>query len=192
VLANPGAPEFPDLRERRVDLLIVRVTGPLAEDDLCAETLFDEPFAAVAGARSRWVRKHRLVLNDIIHEPWVLPPYDSVPGSLILQIFRAHNLQPPHPTIVSLSGQLTVTLITGGRFVGLLPTSVAQFSASRTGMRILPIRFPEPRFAVAIITVKKRTLSPFAELFISCARDTARVLIGPISAKESRNSPIRS
>jgi CBS domain len=35
---------FPDLRERKVDLLLLRATGPLMEDDLYAETLFDEPF----------------------------------------------------------------------------------------------------------------------------------------------------
>jgi DNA-binding transcriptional LysR family regulator len=85
-------------------------------------------------------------------------------------------LPPPRARIVTLSGQLTVTLIAGGRFVGLLPMSVAQFSADRRGVRILPLQFPTPRFAVAIITVKKRTLSPFAELFIACARESAKLL----------------
>jgi DNA-binding transcriptional LysR family regulator len=176
VLANPGVQQFPDLRERKVDLLLIRATAPLIEDDLCAETLFDEPFAAVAGAQSRWVRKRRLALADILDEPWVLPPYDSVPGALIQEIFRGHGLPPPPATIATLSGQLTVTLIEGGRFVGLLPMSVARFSAGRRGIRILPMRFPVPRFAVTIITMKKRSLSPFAELFIDCARETARLL----------------
>jgi DNA-binding transcriptional LysR family regulator len=176
VLANPAVPQFPDLRERKVDLLLLRATGPLMEDDLYAEKLFDEPFAAVAGARSRWARKHRIALTDIVGEPWVLPPYDSVPGALIREIFRTRDLPPPRARIVTLSGQLTVTLIAGGRFVGLLPMSVAQFSADRRGVRILPLQFPTPRFAVAIITVKKRTLSPFAELFIACARESAKLL----------------
>jgi DNA-binding transcriptional LysR family regulator len=176
LLANPAVPQFPDLRERKVDLLLIRATGPFTDDDLYAETLFDEPFVAVAGAHSRWARKHRLALTEILDQLWVLPPYDSVPGALIQEIFRAHDLPLPRPAIVTLSGQLTVTLIEGGRFVGLLPMSVARFSAERRGVRILPMRFSTPRFAVSIITVRKRTLSPFAELFIDCARESARLL----------------
>jgi DNA-binding transcriptional LysR family regulator len=109
-------------------------------------------------------------------EPWVLPPYDSVPGALIREIFRTHDLPPPRARVVTLSGQLTVTLIAGGGFVGLLPMSVAQFSADRRGVRILPLQFRTPRFAVSIITVKKRTPSPFAELFMACARESAKLL----------------
>src|SRR5262249_2196934 len=141
LLANPAVPQFPDLRERKVDLLLIRATGPLIDDDLYAETLFDEPFVAVAGAHSRWARKHRLALTDILDQLWVLPPYDSVPGALIQEIFRAHDSPPPRPAVVTLSGQLTVTLIERGRFVGLLPMSVARFSAERRGVRILPMRF---------------------------------------------------
>jgi DNA-binding transcriptional LysR family regulator len=182
VLANPAVPQFPDLRERKVDLLLVRATGPLTEDDLCAETLFDEPFAAVAGARSRWARKHRIALTNLVNEAWVLPPYDSVPGALIGEIFRRSDLPPPRARVVTLSGQLTVTLIASGRFVGLLPMSVARFNADRRSVRILPLQFPTPRLAVAIITVKRRTLSPFADLFIECARESAKLLAAQADA----------
>ena len=48
---------------------------------------------------------------------------------------RYNNLQPPRPRIVSLSGQLTVTLIAGGRFVGLLPDSVARYKPGELGSR---------------------------------------------------------
>jgi DNA-binding transcriptional LysR family regulator len=174
VLATTAALQFQELRERNIDLLIVRPPRPFLEDDLIAETLFDEPFQAVASARSRWARRRHIELADLVDEPWVLPPYDSVPGSLILEIFRASKLQPPSPGIVSLSGQLTVTLIAGGRFVGLLPSSVAHFNAKRMGLKILPVKLPALRFAVGIITVKNRTLSPLAELFIGCARDVAK------------------
>jgi DNA-binding transcriptional LysR family regulator len=123
ILATTAALQFQELRERNVDLLIVRLPRPLLEDDLNAETLFDEPFQAVAGVGSKWARRRQIALADLVDEPWVLPPYDSVPGAFILEIFRASKLQPPSPRIVSLSGQLTVTLIAGGRFVGVLPSS---------------------------------------------------------------------
>ena len=128
---------------------------------------------------SHWARHRQVRLDDLIGGPWVLPPYDSAPGSLILEIFRSGGLQPPQPSIVTLSVQLTVTLIAGGRFVGLLPSSVAQFSTKRAGLKILPVKLPVKRFAAGIITVKGRTLSPLAELFIESARAIARSIADP-------------
>jgi DNA-binding transcriptional LysR family regulator len=186
MLATTATLQFQELRERNIDLLVVRMPRPSMEDDLVAEILFDEPFQVVAGAQSTWARRRHIELADLVDEPWVLPPYDSVPGSFILEIFRANKLQPPSPGIVSLSGQLTVTLIAGGRFVGLLPSSVARFNAGRGGLKILPVKLPALRFAVGIITVKNRTLSPLAELFMGCARETARSISDGTKDRKSR------
>jgi DNA-binding transcriptional LysR family regulator len=183
VLAPTSMQQFQDLRERTIDLLIVRMPRPFLEEDLVAEMLFDEPFQAIAGARSRWAHRRQIELAELVHEPWV-PPYDSVPGAFILEIFRANKLQPPRPRIVSLSGQLTVTLIAGGRFVELLPNSVARFSARRVGLMIVPIKLPALRFAVGIITVKDRSLTPLAELFIGCARDMAHSITDPTKSRK--------
>ena len=134
VLAATSMQQFQELRERTIDLLIVRMPRPFLEEDLVAEMLFDEPFQAIAGARSRWAHRRQIELAELVHEPWVLPPYDSVPGAFILEIFRANNLQPPRPRIVSLSGQLTVTLIAGGRFVGPSLPGVSDISACETDL----------------------------------------------------------
>jgi DNA-binding transcriptional LysR family regulator len=117
-----------------------------------------------------------------------LPPYDSTPGSLILEIFRASKLQPPQSNVATLSVQLTVTLIASGRFVGLLPSSVALFNTGRIGLKILPIKLPPLRFAAGIITVKGRTLSPLAELFIERAREIAKSITDPIGGGRKARS----
>jgi len=187
-LANTGALQFQGLRERNVELLIGRMPQTFVEDDLTAEILFDEPFVAVAGVRSRWARRRQLRLDDIIGEPWVLPPFDTTPGLLILEIFRASKLQPPQTNIATLSVQLTVTLIASGQFVGLLPSSVAVFNAGRIGLKTLPIKLPALRFAAGIITVKGRTLSPLAELFIGCAREMARSMSEPTGRRKARSA----
>jgi DNA-binding transcriptional LysR family regulator len=178
ILANTGMLQFQELRERNVDLLIGRMPPRFVEDDLTAEILFDEPFLAVAGTHSRWARRRHVQLAELIGEPWVLPPYDSAPGALIFEIFRASKLQPPSPSITTFSVQLTVSLVASGRFVGLLPSSVARFNARRAGLKILRMKLPVTRFAAGIITVKNRTLSPLARLFIDCARETAKSISG--------------
>ena len=174
VLAQPGMLQFQELRDRNIDLVIGRVPQAPLSDDLSSELLFDEPFVAVAGMRSKLARQRHVLLKELIDQPWILPPYDSVPGLLILQIFRASGLPPPQPSIVTLSGQLTVTLIASGRFVGVLPSSVAQLNKRRAGLKILPLKLPAVHVAAGIVTVKNRTLSPFAELFINCVREVAR------------------
>ncbi len=149
--ANTALLQFEELRQRNVDLLLGRMPRPFLEDDLVAEILFDEPFVAVAGAHSRWARRRRLE-------------------------FRASNLRPPRASMVTLAVQLTTNLIATGHYVGLLPRSAAQFSGSRDGLKILPVKLADQRTAVGVITVKNRTLSPLAELFIDCARQVVKPL----------------
>jgi DNA-binding transcriptional LysR family regulator len=174
-LANTGMQQFQSLRERSVDFLIGRMPQPFVEKDLETEILFDEPFRAVVGVTSIWARRRRVGLSDLLHEPWVLPPYDSGPGILIGEIFAAAGLQPPPARVATMSAQLTVSLIAAGRFVGILPRSVAQFNAGPDGLKILPMLLLPSRLGAGIIKVRNRTLSPLAELFISCARDVARL-----------------
>jgi DNA-binding transcriptional LysR family regulator len=174
--ANTSLMQFGELRGRNVELLIGRVPTVLLEDDLALENLFNESLVAVAGRHSRWSRRRRLELADLIDEAWILPPYDSVRGPLIAEIFRANGLQPPRASVSTLSLQLTTTLIASGRFVGLVPRSVARSSVGRSELNILALKMPVHRIAVDVITIKNRTLSPLAKLFIDCARKVAKPL----------------
>ena len=176
-LTNPGEQQIRELRERKIDLLMTRAPGQLVEEDLHSEVLFGEPLVAVAGDKSHWARKRHIGLSDIIGEPWVLPSYQSAPGVLIAEIFRSEGFQPPKPTISTLSSQLTIKLISNGRFVGFLPASVASLNAGRGGLKILPTKLSTSRIPVAIAYVRNRTLSPAAERFIACAREVAKSLV---------------
>jgi DNA-binding transcriptional LysR family regulator len=126
-------------------------------------------------------------LSELINEPWILPPYNTVPGTLILELFRASRLKPPQPSIASLSVQLTVNLIAGGRFVGVLPRSVADFN-KRAGLSVLPAKLPAVRFAASIVTVKNRTLSPTAKIFIDCVRQATKEIAS--NSAPARDKPV--
>jgi DNA-binding transcriptional LysR family regulator len=180
VHADTALRQFDELRKRNVELLIGRLPRPFVEEDLIADELFDEPFLTFSGIDSRWARRRQISLADLIDEPWVLPPYDSIPGMLIAQFFRSRDLQPPRARLATLSVQLTVSLVSSGQYVGLLPASVLHFSARRLSLKILPVKESAERTAAGIITVKGRTLSPLAERFVRCARDMARSMSGPL------------
>jgi DNA-binding transcriptional LysR family regulator len=176
-LTNPGEYQIQELRERKIDLLITRATGQLVEDDFNSEILFDEPFVFVVGAQSEFARKGRIGLKDIIKSHWVLPPYDSAPGALIADVFRASDFQPPKPAVKTVSIQLTASLVASGEFVGILPTSVAALSAHQTALKVLPLKSSGPRISAEIVFLKNRTLSPAVQRFIVCAREVARSLV---------------
>jgi DNA-binding transcriptional LysR family regulator len=177
--ADTALMQFDQLRKHNVELLIGRMPRPFVEDDLVSEPLFDEPFAVVAGIDSQWARRRRVELAELAEEAWVLPPPDSVPGVLIARIFREHGLKQPRAGVLTLSVQLTTTLIATGRFVGLLPSSVGRFSAKRVGLKILPVKVPTVLGSVVVITVKHRTPSPLAQLFISSTRAVAKLISEP-------------
>jgi DNA-binding transcriptional LysR family regulator len=175
-LTNPGGHQTQELRDRKIDLLITRATGQ--QDDFHSEILFDEPFVFVVGAQSEFARKRRVALKDIIKGNWVLPPYDSAPGALIAEVFRAHSFSPPRQSVKTIAIQLTVSLIASGEFVGILPTSVAALSAHRAGLRVLPLKPSGPRISAEIVFLRNRTLSPAVKSFINCAREVAASLVG--------------
>jgi DNA-binding transcriptional LysR family regulator len=176
VHADIALGQFDALRERRVEFLIGRLPELFAEEDLVSEPLIEEPFVAVAGIDSPWAARRRVELADMVEESWVLPPPDSTPGTIIAGIFKAEGLHPPRPSVATLSVQLTTTLIATGKFVGILPNSVARFGARRVGMKILPAKIPATRYPTAMITVRNRTPGPLAKRFIEHARAVAKSL----------------
>jgi hypothetical protein len=53
------APQYRDLRERSVDLVLGKIIRPLAEHDLEAERRFDDYSVVAVGAKNRWLRRRK-------------------------------------------------------------------------------------------------------------------------------------
>jgi DNA-binding transcriptional LysR family regulator len=164
------------LEERKVDLVMVRLFRPITEEHMHAEVLYDEPDVVAAGAQNPWVRRRKVALADLMNETWTLPPPDSLHGELIVGAFRARRLDLPRATVFTSSVPARNALLASGRFLSMLPASVFRFPASNPGLKRLPIDLPTTRTPVAVITLKNRTLSPVAQLFIDCARKLAKPL----------------
>jgi DNA-binding transcriptional LysR family regulator len=164
-----------DLRQRNVELIVTATASLSLEGDLNVEILFDDRFAVMAGAESRWVRRRRLRLADLIHERWVLPPSESIPGTNIAQAFRASGLEPPRAHMVSFSLPLHHHLLATGNFVTMLPVSMLRFG-KHLPLKMLPVEIARNPYPTGMITLKNRTLSPLAQLFIDCAREVARTM----------------
>ncbi len=166
--------QYGELRERNVELVLGRLTTATGDDDLDTEVLFDDQLYVVAGLESRWARRRLIKLADLVHEPWVLPPSDSKIGPLTAELFRASGLEVPHASVITFSIHLRNSLLATGRFLTLLPGSMLRFGAKRLSFKVLPVELPAQPSPVGIVTLKNRTLSPVAQLFVDCARATAK------------------
>ena len=166
-----------ELSERNVDLLIVRRFGSMADERLDFEFLFDDLFVVAVGAQNQWARRRRIKLADLVNEPWVLPPPESSLASVAMEAFRNSGLDFPRATVFAVSPEVRIGLLALGRFLTIFPTSVLKFPTKRSGINVLPVKLPVSRAPVGTVTLKNRTLSPLARIFIEEAREVAKLLV---------------
>jgi DNA-binding transcriptional LysR family regulator len=164
-----AGPEFRELRDRKVDLMLGRLTNPIVADDLKVERLFDESIVVVANAKSPWVGRRKIDLEELIDARWILAPPANMARALVENTFRARGLEPPRPRVTTYSMQLRMQLLATGRYVTVLTDSTVRYSAKRWSLKTLPINLG-PRLPVVVVTLKDRTLTPAVELFIDQVR----------------------
>jgi DNA-binding transcriptional LysR family regulator len=168
-----NAQHYRELRERSIDLLLGRIPTPFDEDGLQAEIVYDDQVVVVVGCRSKWAQLRKPKLADLAGERWILPPADTMPGSLAAEWFRANGVEMTRAPITTLSIHLCCRLAANAQFVTTLPTSVLRFGNHQKSLKVLPIKLPVQPRPVGIVTLKNRTLSPVAKLFIECVHRTA-------------------
>jgi DNA-binding transcriptional LysR family regulator len=164
-----------DLPERRIDLAMVPLVSPSVAEDLEATILFHDHLRLVVGTKSRWARRRKVTLAELVDEPWCVAP--SAVGSLMADAFLASGLKMPRIAVTTTTAHLLFQLLESGRFVGHFGDRLLHFYASRFALKKLPVELPIQPFAVAIVTLKHRTISPVAQLFIECAREVAHPLV---------------
>lgn len=164
-----------DLRERTIDVLFGRLIAGM-DEEVQSEVLFDDRIVVVASSENPWSRRRKISLQDIIHEPWTMPPTDSYPANLVADAFRRQGLQPPHLSVTSHGIELHLALLATGNFISLLPESLMMLRGSRLGLKMLPVELPIPTHPFGYAILKNRTLSPAASFFIECARSVAKAL----------------
>src|SRR5260221_3310905 len=112
--------EFPELRARKFDFIIGRLPQPSGQkssaDDLEIETLFDDDFIVVAGARSPWARNPGLELADLTEAPWILSGEDTWGRNVVQEAFRAKGLREPRALLSTLSVHLRFHLPATGDY----------------------------------------------------------------------------
>jgi len=173
LFAAEAAMIYHALEERAVEVVIAGIFGPVTKDNMNAEVLYDDPFVVAAGARNPWCRRRRIKLLDLMNEPWALPPGDSPTGPIVAEVFRASGLDLPHAALVASSIPSRNALLSSGRFLTMVPVSVLKLAGGNKEIKALSVDIPKVGRPIGILTLKNRTLSPVAELFVGAVRDVA-------------------
>jgi DNA-binding transcriptional LysR family regulator len=164
------------LRERRLDLAILRTSSSMYTEDLDSASLFEEPMFVVAGLDNRWSRQRKIDLVELINEPWALPEADNIAMTLIADCFRAAGATPPTPQVVSDSMAARTRLVEMGPFLTFLPGSTLHFGAKRLQVKVLPVALSMKRPATQVLTLKNRTPNAIARIFI----DELHTFVAPL------------
>jgi DNA-binding transcriptional LysR family regulator len=171
----PTVDQYRELRERKVDLVLGRISHSM-EPDIDADVLFQDRVIVVAAPDNRWASKRKIKLSELTDVTWILPPSDSLIGSLVAEAFRVNGMRfPPRGSAMG-SIHMFCALLARGPFVAVFPASILQFGANLPPLKVLPVSLPIPPWPVGIMTLKNRTLSPIVRLFIDCAHEVAEQL----------------
>jgi len=175
IVAGDTAALYTDVAERDIEIAICRMIGKLP-DELAAEILFHDSVAVMTAAANPLARRRSLKLADLANEPWVLFPYESFFGGVIADIFRANGYEPPRLTVSTLSVHAQNEMLATGRFLTVLPSFVLRLPGGNVPLKALPVALPNAPMPIGLITVKNRTLTPVAQLFIDRVRARVKSL----------------
>ena len=172
--------DLPQLRDRTLDLAMVRVAGPTSAHrygaDLDVEVLLNDETRIVVGKDSRWARRRKIDLAELAGERWILPPTNSLNSAVVIDAFRMRGLDAPKVSIVTYSMQLRAKLVSGGEHITVFPRSLLRLYADDMGLKELPIDLPPREWPIALVTLKNRMTNPLVQLFIRQVRETFKAL----------------
>jgi DNA-binding transcriptional LysR family regulator len=129
----------------------------------------------VAGSQTRWAVRRKIDLAELANEPWGLPASHPRAGALVRDAV--------HAPAISLRGaatgspQLLLSLLAKGHFLVIIPNSVLQFGANLPPLKVLPVALGIPPWSLGIMTLKNKTVSPVAQLFLDSAREVIKPLL---------------
>jgi len=97
----------------------------------------------------------------------------KVSGRRLKSVITRQKLDYPRATVIVDPFEVRISLLASGRFISIFSSAL---SARRPDLKVLPVKQPLMRVPVEIVTLKNRTISPRAQLFIDTSREIAKLV----------------
>jgi DNA-binding transcriptional LysR family regulator len=160
-----------------LDMVVARLLDAEVADELVYEPLaLDEPHAVIASARHPLAGRAHLCLEDLIAQPWIVPPPGSLVRDKLTAMFLHEGLPQPSDIVETSSLPMITALLEQGRMIVALPeVSVASYCKAGI-LKVLMTDLPVGIGGFGLITRRNRELSPGARLMLSTLREVAAEL----------------
>jgi DNA-binding transcriptional LysR family regulator len=96
--------------------------------------------------------------------------------SIVAKAFHALGCKAPRVTATTAPGRIRDNLLATGRFLTVVQESALHFGSTLSLLKVLPVKLSMTGGTTRIMTLKKRALSPAAQLFIEHIREAAKPL----------------
>ena len=165
------------LLQGHLDIVVGRVLQTGCADELLYEPLAtDEPHAIIAGAEHPLARRQGLDLEDLIDQPWILPPEGNLVRDRMLSMFIQHGLAQPTNIVETLSLPAITTLLQQSNYVAALPEQAVQPCCKAGFLKVLLRNLPLGVGGFGLVTRRHHKLSPGAQWLLNTVREVGKEL----------------
>jgi DNA-binding transcriptional LysR family regulator len=160
------------LLEGRLDLVVARLLDADTADELLYEPLAsDEPHAVIASATHPLLGRGEVGLEDLIEQPWILPPPGSLVREKLVAMFLQEGLPQPSNIVEATSLPVVTTLLAQSNMVVALPENAVRSYCEAGILTALVKNLPLGVGGFGLITRRSCQLSPAARLMCEALRE---------------------
>lgn len=157
-----------------LDMVVGRVLDSTPGDELVYEQLApDEPQAVIASAAHPLARRQELRLEELIEQPWILPPAGSLVRDNLAAMLVQHGLSLPGNIVESQCLPVITALLQQSEMLAVLPEEAVQSCCDAGILTVLVKNLPLGVGAFGLITRAHHPLSPGAQLMMNALREEA-------------------
>jgi len=163
------------LLQGHLDMVVGRVLETACIDELLYEPLAaDEPHAVIASSRHPLAGHAGLELEDLIDQPWILPPEGNLVRDRLFSMFLERGLALPTNIVESLSLPAITGLLQQSHYLVALPEQAVQSCCQAGILTVLLRDLPLGLGGFGLVTRRNQKLSPGAQYLLNTLRDVAQ------------------
>ncbi len=157
-----------------LDLVVAGELDSEGADEVVYEPLAgDEPHAIIASARHPLAGCKDLQLEDLIEQPWILPPSGSLLRDKVAAKLVERGLPLPTNIVETASLPVITALLQQSNMVAAVPEEAVQSSCEAGLLTVLVSDLPVGVGAFGLITRRNHKLSRAAQLMLTTLRELA-------------------